>query len=217
MTIFNIIANAQALTPTLVQKLKILNNTLALDGIAADCVHQGIVPDFVCGDFDSIEPQTLDKLQTLGCKLKCYPDQNYSDLDKGLFWCDEMGASAIHIFNALGGLRPDHTLFNYRILKRHYKSFRQIILEEEKARLYCIVDQTVSISGKVGTLASIMAYPHCRITSKGLRYDMQDYELIFAKTESCSNELAAPVCTISVKGDALLILGCEISELTFLS
>ncbi len=217
MTTFNIIAHAQALTPALLQKLKGLKNTLALDGMATDCLHHNIIPDFVCGDFDSIAPQTLETLQQLGCQLKHYPDQNYSDLEKGIFWCDDMGASSIRIFNALGGLRPDHTILNYRILKKHYKPARTMVLEEEAATLQYITNQRVSITGKTGALASIMAYPQCWISSKGLGYDMQDYELSFAKAESCSNHLAEPEAIISVKGDALFVLSNEISALTFLS
>ncbi len=153
MTTFNIIANAKPLTSALIHQIKFLKNKVALDGIAADCVAQGIVPNFVCGDFDSVEETTLEKLRTLNCIVKHYPDQNYSDLDKGVFWCDEMGASSIHIFNALGGLRPDHTFFNYRILKRHYKPSRMLVLEEPATTLYYITDQTVSLEGQIGDLS----------------------------------------------------------------
>lgn len=206
MTTFNIIANAKPLTPALIHRLKSLINKVALDGIAADCLAQGMIPDFVCGDFDSVQRQTLEKLRTLHSIVKYYPDQNYSDLDKGIFWCDEMGASCIHIFNALGGLRPDHTFFNYRILKRHYKPSRMLILEEPETTLYYIVDQTVLLEGKVGDLASILAYPECTVSSAGLRYNMQDYPLVFSKTESSSNELALSTSHLIVKGDALLIV-----------
>lgn len=211
MRVFHIIANAQALTPVLVQKLKTLNNIVALDGIAADCLRHGIIPDFVCGDFDSIPSQTLEQLQHLNCKLNHYPDQNYSDLDKGIFWCDDMSASSIHIFNALGGLRPDHTIFNYRILKRHYKEARPIVLEEEAATLHYIVDQSVSISGDIGALACILAYPQCTVSTKGLSYDMKEYALSFAETESASNQLAESTAILSIKGGALLIVGTSVS------
>lgn len=211
MTAFNIIANAQALTPVLVQKLKVSENTLALDGIATECLHHGIIPDFVCGDFDSIAPQTLETLQSLGAKLKHCPDQNYSDLEKGIFWCDDMGTSSIRIFNALGGLRPDHTIFNYRILKKHYKEGRAMVLEEEAATLHYIVDQRVSITGDIGALASILAYPQCIVSSKGLCYDMKAYALSFAETESASNQLAESTAILAIKGDALLIVGTSVS------
>ena len=202
---FNIIANAEPLTQSLILKIQNLDNVIALDGVGEEFLKHKIIPDFVCGDFDSISSEGLKKLKAQGSKIYHMVDQNYSDLDKGIMLCDSMNASSIKIFNSLGGSRLDHTILNYRMLKRHHKNSREIVIYHKNHSVRYITNQKIAISGQVGASVSIMAYPKCIISSNGLLYDMLEDSLDFAYSESSSNSLAKPTCNIVVQGFALLI------------
>lgn len=107
---------------------------VALDG-AADRLHQkGIKLDVILGDFDSIEDVEYLAQAQHPVKVVHAPDQNKTDLEKGLDYLIENGHEAVHIVG-MSGLRMDHTLNNFSSIAKYID---QIVIQavDTHSRIY---------------------------------------------------------------------------------
>ena len=78
-----------------------------------------VSPDIISGDFDSIDKELLEQSKTKGIEVIETPDQNFTDLMKGLDICEQRGAIDIAIVCSLGGERTDHSITNLGLLKKY--------------------------------------------------------------------------------------------------
>lgn len=174
---------------------------VALDGAADKLMSLNITPHVVLGDFDSISHfEQKEKIQFISL-----PDQNYTDLQKGIRYCDTQMAASITILCASGG-RMDHHENALRSLRTEYKKNRPMLLHTDQQTLRFAKDEELYIEGSVGDKCGILAYPAGRFSSKGLQYDVTDFELVFGFADSTSNSLKEPRAWISVTGEALIVM-----------
>lgn len=199
MTEYNIIADASDINDTPYQA----KNIIALDGAAELLNNAGILPYAIIGDMDEVSQSTLKSYEQRGVNIILVDDQNSTDLDKGINYCLEQGASIINIYNAIGG-RLDHTLYNLRCLKK-YNGTAKIVLINGKETIEYLQDQTVEVISTAHSLIAIISAPLATVTSQGLKYDMQNYKLEFGAKESSSNSMAQSPAKISISGGAFLI------------
>ena len=74
-----------------------------------------------------------------------------------------------------------------------------------------LTNQSIELLGNIGDDVAVMAFTEASVTSIGLKYEMNNYELKFAYKESSSNSLDRAKARIGVKGDAIVILSNRIS------
>lgn len=215
-----IVANGPAINSD--QLKECLNNrtVLVLDGAANRFKTLGLYPDYILGDFDSVEDPVYWGVSNLFSKIGdedlSYPgnfgsiivpakDQNHTDLEKGILFCDNLNASSIHIIQATGG-RMDHTLGNLGSLKKYYRPERELILLTETEQIFYLSNQAIAIEGGVGEHCAVMGYPKAFMTTTGLAYNGKDYLVELGVQESTCNTIADAKATISIQGEALIIL-----------
>ena len=192
---------------------------MALDGAADHMQAEGIHPHVILGDFDNIKDtlfwgvkETFEQITNLS---KPYPgsfgvlivpakDQDYTDLEKGIMFCDQHEAESIIILNAVDG-RMDHTLGNIGLLRKHYKKERPLYIHTESQRIEFVRDGTTQIYGNIGDYCAVMGYPEATMTTTGLKYNGQEYPLKLGIQESVCNTLAEPIATVKIQGEALVI------------
>lgn len=192
---------------------------VALDGAVNAMQDFGIYPNIILGDFDNIRDpdfwgikETFEKItessepyqglfNTLIVPAK---DQDFTDLEKGIIFCDLNGAESIVILNAVGG-RMDHTLGNIGFLKKYDKKGRSICIVTESQKIEFVRDGATEIRGNVGDYCAVMGYPEATMTTSGLKYNCQDYSLILGMQESVCNSLAEPIAKVTIQGEALVI------------
>lgn len=206
---FNIIGNKGPISKKLQKQIATMKNIIALDGAANRLIHVNIKPNIVIGDFDSITDKTIRILKTSKTEFNYIQDQNTTDLDKAISYCIEHNASSINIYNAIGGKRLDHTLMNLRLLKYYFSPYRKIIIYDDDSIIKYLENQEITIQGKAGDKLALMSFTTGIINSKGLKYEMNNYQLDFAYRVSVSNSLALDTATIKVLGNALVILFTE--------
>lgn len=201
-----IIGNA----PGKIAKLKFkYDYIVSLDGAVNRCLKVGIIPDVVIGDMDSIHPnQPVPKI----VKFLHLPDQNSTDMEKGIRYADSIHAKEIHIINAFGGPRFDHVIYNARLLKKCAKKTRRIIIFHGASAIEFLNNKKMKLIGKLGFDIALMAFPEAKVTTLGLKYEMKDHKLDFALSESACNKFAEKKVQLDVKGEALLIypVQCEV-------
>jgi thiamine pyrophosphokinase len=206
MTKYAIVANGCFLTKKIIQEATENKIIIALDGAGPRLLKLGIRPDIILGDFDS---STLAELQTLAhthdLELVHAEDQSFTDFSKAIHYCDTHDATHITVLCALGG-RIDHHLGLLRSLRKHYQKNRPILLHDLEQSALFIRDESMQVHGVVGDQCGVLAFPEATISTNGLTYDAQDYQLTFGISESTCNTMRKPIATITVTGEALVVL-----------
>jgi thiamine pyrophosphokinase len=208
-------------------------NVLALDGAVNRLKLLQFRPDCILGDFDSVEDpfywgisalfseideNNLPYTGNFGITIIPAKDQNYTDLEKGIIYCDAAGASSILIVQATGG-RMDHTLGNLEVLKKYHRPERDLIIITEKEQIFYLCNSDIVVEGGLGEHCAILGYPQALMTTSGLAYNGSEYLLQLGIQESICNTIASPEATISIQGEALVILpkSCTFKKLTITS
>lgn len=189
---------------------------MVLDGAYEFINRCGLKIDIVLGDFDSIDPLLLPKsfdasgnmIEAVagvnGVSFVHTPDQDQTDLQKGLHYLNALSADYIVICNALGQ-RLDHTLFNLRMLKQFYQPGRPIRLMTETETIYYLENTKTTIDGRKRDGFAILGFPSAVVSTSGLKYELNDLVLEFEKQSSVCNELVAEQVKVTINGHALII------------
>ncbi|SCA63849.1 hypothetical protein SCG7086_BG_00060 [Chlamydiales bacterium SCGC AG-110-P3] len=190
---------------------------VALDGAADKLRCIDLIPNIILGDFDAIEDRTYWGIPSRsensseepfmgnhGVQIVVASDQDLTDMEKGILFSDSLQASSIVITDAIGG-RMDHTLGNIRFLKKYHRTERPIEIITDTHRLRYIRDEQFTIMGSAGSPCGIFGFPSAVATTQGLKYDIKDYDLEFAETDSIANSFVQSSATISAVGEALVI------------
>lgn len=219
---FIIVANGEFLVREIIHEAIQDKVIVALDGAANKLARIDVKPDVILGDFDSVTDhsdnlwgiqKTFADLKNddapyegqFGIQIVPAMDQNLNDLTKAIRYCDKRNAQSITIVCAAGG-RLDHHESNFRTLRTEYSKNRPILFHTEQQSIRYAMNEDVEFIGEPGDKCGIMAYPAGAFTSSGLEYDVTEYELKFGFSESSSNALKQPRATLSIKGEALLIM-----------
>lgn len=201
---FLIVANSPIFIKEIIMELAINRTVIALDGVTNKLIDYHINFDVALGDFDSVNWETINPEIKNKIKIIHLANQNQTDLEKAIDYCDELQATQIDIVCANSG-RMDHTLRNIGLLRMKYKSDRSIFLHTETQTLEFVRDKTITMRGQIGDYCGITAFPAARFTSDGLVYEGENYELIFGIQESTSNQLKKSEVRIEIEGEALVI------------
>lgn len=227
LSLWTIVANGSPLSIEELQERTNNRKTVYLDG-AVNCLKSlNLYPDCILGDFDSIDDlaywgvikeRSLPYIGNFGVSIIPAEDQNHTDLEKGILYCDSKGADSIQIVQATGG-RMDHLLGNLGLLKKYHRPNRELILLTENEQIHFLRDQEISIEGGIGGPCAILGYPEANITTSGLAYNSSSYLVKLGMQESICNAINEHKASISVEGEALVILPLKqrISGLAFLT
>lgn len=176
---------------------------VALDGAANNLIIADVMPDYILGDFDSILENTQTYFRSKNVKFVSTPDQDYTDLEKGVIFCKERGVKQIAITCALGGERTDHSFANLSLLRRYHNTKIQIRTPGEIIEF--LKNETVEFEGAKGEKFGLFGFPKAVASSKGLMWELDNYQLELGYKESSCNVLQDRKIKISVKGEALMI------------
>lgn len=199
-----LIANSTPLSQDKLLMLAKNKRVLVLDGAYTHAKQTTLTIDALSGDFDSISADDLTHAKNTQVAIVHTPDQNQTDLEKGIAYLDSLNAQSITICAATGR-RLQHTLFNLQLLKRCYRNNRPLTLYTETEIIRYVEDNELHIQGCIGDSIGILGFPHASITTKGLLYEVTDYLLDFAHSSSVLNALVGEQAFIKIKGDALII------------
>ncbi len=204
------------------EKMEILRRAedlvIAVDGGLPRLLAQGIEPDLILGDFDSLGEDLfplLEKLERTGRKkvLRLPREKDDTDTIYAARLCLEQGYRDFLIYGALGG-RLDHTMANIQTLAW---------LRERDARAYLVGKTTLIsvLSGEKVTfpenfegIFSLFALDSrvTGVTLEGMKYPLQDGELTNSFPLGVSNEISSEIsytqrASVTVReGKALMIL-----------
>jgi thiamine pyrophosphokinase len=160
---------------------------LVLDGALQDVLDKGIAFNAVSGDFDS-EPNAKDKTAHLHhIEIIPTPDQDYTDLQKGVEICLARGYKDVHILWGTGK-RSDHILGNLDLITKMNDKVN-LIFWDDFHKIYGIPSGFKKWFPK-GLGISLLPWPVCKtVNAANLKWPLHNLDLRFAYQLSTSNEI----------------------------
>jgi thiamine pyrophosphokinase len=178
--------------------------TVALDGAAQIFEKNRLLPEMLLGDFDSVDPDLLNRWQRQGVSCLRRADQDHTDLEKALQFTISAGAVDIVILNALG-YRMDHTLANLFFLKKYARSGVRIVHCDGTQYVEYLQDETRNLQAPAGSYCGFFGLSEAIISSFGLKYEMKNFPVRLGFQESVSNEFLTTNAQIIVTGTCLAV------------
>jgi thiamine pyrophosphokinase len=199
-----VFANGEAPPPGLVAELRAAAGmVVAADGGARHALANGILPDAVVGDLDSIDDELRAAIPAARFHRAARLDT--TDLEKAVEFSIAKGATAVDVV-AAGGGRSDHALANLSVLVLN-RGKADVRVHDELFEVSLVVNRA-EVVGPEGTVVSLVALGTCTgVTTEGLRWPLKEFTLPFGP-RGIHNEIAASPAVVSVRtGDLLLFKG----------
>lgn len=169
---------------------------IAADGAANSLLELGIIPKLIIGDFDSVQPAILENHSAL-----YLPDQDSNDYQKAMDYLQENQLLPAIIVGINGGYL-DHILNNLNVFMEtncllYAPPIRGFVLKENVQMNFLL---------PVQTKISLLGMPEALLSSKGLKWELENTHLFFPGKTSCFNRTQAPEIILQVHQGRVLVL-----------
>lgn len=179
---------------------------IAADGGYTYLENEGIEPDVLLGDFDSLE-----KMPDCRNLERHSPIKDDTDMALAADYGIEHGCRRFFLYGGLGG-RLDHTIGNLQLLMGLARRGMEAYLIGEGNILTAITGETITFSEKARGFLSVfcMSEPARGVWERGLKYSLTDAVLTCDRTLGVSNEFTGEKGSVAVKdGTLILVWGRE--------
>jgi len=185
---------------------------IGIDGGAKYLYEAGIEPDFLVGDFDTLEEGILNYYDEKGINIHRFSaEKDETDTELGITKAIESGCNEIHIYAATG-TRLDHVLGNIQstmiayekgiktfIIDRHNRihiafRYEEITKKEQFGKYVSFIPMTSEVSG---------------VTLKGFKYSTDNITLTNNKSLAISNQISDEKATLCYNDGVLLMIESE--------
>jgi thiamine pyrophosphokinase len=204
-----IIANGESCSNELLgQLLEWSPFVVVLDGAINRVLELGIKIDVLLGDFDS-KNHSVEQIQAQQkIEIVHTPDQNKTDLQKGIEFLIARNFDAVNIIWATGR-RADHNLSNITDMVR-YKQQINIVLHDDYSKIFQLPKRYQKWYVKDTVLSLMPVGVVSGLTTQGLSYNLQNDVLTLGYRTSSSNSAAQDGLVIieHTEGD-LLMMECR--------
>ena len=188
--------------------------------IAADkgvecCLELGIVPDRIVGDFDSIDPSSKERMETLGAEITYLrPEKDDTDSEAALQIAFQESEGNIYFVGSTG-TRLDHVMGNISILGQGPMHQRKIWMIDPHNKCYMLTAEehhpacaVIRKEKQFGTYVSLIPVNGTAkgVTLEGMKYSLHDEDLPPFTSLGISNEVIGHVAKIRIKQGSLLVI-----------
>lgn len=166
-----------------------------------------IIPDFLMGDFDSIDKDALNFFSKhKDCMIEGFPkDKDFTDTELIFNKAINLGVTEI-VFLGCTGTRVDHMMGNIGILLKCLELNVKACIKDNH-NIINISNRSVKIKGKRGSDFSLQAYCECvkNLNIKGAKYKLEDYNLRLGDCRTISNQFLDEEVEVSFEKGTILI------------
>ncbi|MPQ42444.1 thiamine diphosphokinase [Clostridium tarantellae] len=181
--------------------------------IAADkgiecLIDEGITPDYILGDFDSVNIEYLEKLEKLENyeMIKYNVEKDNTDSEIAVNKAIELGANVIYMLG-FTGTRIDHVLANIGLLNKCLENNIEAYIIDENNKIF-LTDVPRILLGNPGETVSFQAFGENvnNFSIHKAKYELEGHNLKFGDALCVSNEFVTNEIGISFdKGKVLII------------
>jgi thiamine pyrophosphokinase len=180
---------------------------ICADGGAEFAYKYGIIPNYLIGDFDSINEEILEYFKTAETEIIKYSsEKDYTDTEICVYKALELKCDEICILAGIGG-RMDHSLGNIGLLHIIEKANATGYIAAEDCYIYLCISE-INIFGKKGDILSILPFKDeaIGVYLDGLKYPLTNFNIPFGSPLGISNIMLGEKCTVKIQSGELLIL-----------
>jgi thiamine pyrophosphokinase len=174
---------------------------ICADGSANLLYNKQIIPDFIIGDLDSLDEKLFENIIPPE-NIIFEPDQNSNDFEKVLKFCLTKKYNNLLILGFHGGLL-EHSLNNQSVLSRYSKLLNINILENKRIAL--IISESTEFEVKTCETISLIPQPKCKLTTSGLKWELQNEYLEMGIREGARNESVGNLIKLKIHNGELLV------------
>lgn len=174
-------------------------------------IKTDIIPDYLIGDFDSINVELLNKYKTKSIIIK-KDNQDESDLVFAIkYLINELNNINVIDIACSTGNRIDHTLCNILALRFINKNIKTSILGQN-CRIYLLNNNSYNINVNVNSTISLIPITNiANINTDGLQWELKNVSLDFGFINGISNIALKNVINIDISnGECLFIINNSI-------
>lgn len=171
----------------------------------------GVEPDYIIGDFDSVDPSVLEETEKQYEEerfVRMKPEKDFTDTDIALMFAMEQGAKEIAILGATGS-RVDHMIANIHILMKPLSYGISAYLLDEYNKIY-LVDSNITLKKEnmYGPYISVLPLTEeaVAVFLRGFKYNLSDATLTIGESLGISNEIQDDVALLEVSEGVLIII-----------
>jgi thiamine pyrophosphokinase len=202
-----VLSGGDAVAPGDVPDLPTEAFVVAADGGLRLAGPLGLRADLVVGDLDSVDPAALAAAEDRGTRVERHPaDKDRTDLALALDAAVAAGVRRITVVGGAGG-RADHLLANWLLLASDAYAGCEMRAWSASARTDVVrAGRTTHLAAPVGSLVSLLPAHGAAhgVRTTGLRYPLDDEELLPGSSRGVSNVVEAPDATVALTGGVLL-------------
>lgn len=183
---------------------------LAADAGYEICRREGIVPDLVLGDFDSMEQP-----ENFGNVLRVPVEKDDTDTMLAVKTALENGCDELYLYGGTGGKRLDHTLANLQTLLYLRRRGARGWLYDDDFVWTAIENESLTIHREVewGLFSAFCLGDRAEgIDEVGFQYSLRDASLTPEFPLGVSNHIMEDTATVTVRKGALIV-GWELPPL----
>ena len=175
---------------------------VACDGGGNHCLEYELIPDYLTGDFDSIESPAIEKFRIQGTQIFDMQNQNKSDLSKTLQWLESCRVKSIDVVGVEGG-RLDH---QFGVWASLIESESYATLHYDEFILHRIPNSRKTIQTVVGRIVSLHPVTTCEdVELTGCEYQLNG-EMMSIGTRGIHNVATSDTVKISKSSGELILL-----------
>src|SRR5262249_1160125 len=178
---------------------------VAADAGAEAALAFGLQVEVAIGDFDSLSPETLARLEREGTRVERHPEaKDASDLELALDAAIALGPERLLVLGAAEG-RLDHLVGILLLLAAQKYAEMELDARLGAATVHVVRGER-TILGRRGETISLFALhgPARGVTTTGLVYPLDDEALEPGTSRGCSNVFADAEATIAVRSGVVL-------------
>ena len=183
---------------------------IAADGGARWLDAQGVRPDVLVGDLDSLEAASVTRLQAAGTRVSRHPvDKDASDTELAVEAAIAAGADRVVVLGALGGGRLDHELANVALLVDRVIAGVDLRLQRGATRVRAVrADRSIEIEAEVGAIVTLLPIggDAVGVSTTGLQYPLRDEILVMGRSRGLSNVVSGAPASVTLRAGSLLVI-----------
>ena len=169
-----------------------------------DC---GIVPNYLVGDFDSINKVSLEYFKNSECEILEYPkDKDFTDTELALELALKLNSDSI-IFLGCTGTRIDHLFGNLGLLRICLEERVEAYIKDDNNSVM-LTDKPLKIFGEPGSTFSLQAFSEAvtNLTLEGSKYPLCNHKLRLGDPLTISNQFLNSEVNLEFSKGILMVL-----------
>ena len=177
---------------------------MAADSGAANALAFGLTPDVVVGDFDSIDAVTRAELDRRKVPIEAFPrDKDQTDGQLAVERALRLQVDEAYLVGFLGGARLDMTLANVLLLTRYTP--RLVLLDERNECVLLVAPASHAWQTDHETVSLLPLNGDAVVTTRGLRWSLNDEALYLGDTRGLSNEPVSTEASVEIASGSVLL------------